>query len=365
MSTRVLVAGFATRHVVQSAFGAGCEVRAVDHFCDQDLAFYTRESMPFAELDDLPSAVEEMCRRCPPDIMVVTSGAEALPSLNLCGTPPGQVQRFLDKLATHRFFEEIGVPAPALLSEGDYPAMLKPRSGSGGWRNRIVNSDAEREAWTFEFGDVPVISEEIVDGVPCSVSCLASGSEAVAIAVNRQILRGSGGPAYGFCGSLTPFRNSREEEIAACAERIAAASGCLGSIGIDFVSGDRAVAIEVNPRFQATLDTIEMATGINLFSAHVAACRGRLPARTPPARQVAERQILFADRDFSIQADPKRFHPVIADIPWPGSFFEEGQAVVSVFGWGQDEHAAAAMLDKHIRMVSQHIGGRLYGRGPG
>jgi predicted ATP-grasp superfamily ATP-dependent carboligase len=365
MSTRVLVAGFATRHVVQSAFGAGCEVCAVDHFCDQDLSFYTRERMPFEELSDLPSAVDEMCRRFSPDIMVVTSGAEALPARNLCGTPPAQVRRFLDKLATHRFFEEIGVPAPALLGEGAYPAMLKPRSGSGGWRNRVVNSASEREAWTAQFGEVPVIAEEIVEGAPCSVSCLASGGEAVAVAVNRQILRGAGGPAYGFCGSVTPFRNGREEEIAACAERIAAASGCLGSIGIDFVSGDRTVAIEVNPRFQATLDTIEMATGINLFSAHVAACRGRLPGQIPSSRQVAVREILFADRDITVGADLKRLCPVVADIPWPGSFFEEGQAVVSVFAWGVDEQSAGTMLDKHIRIVSQHIGGRLYARGSG
>ena len=35
---RILVAGFATRHVAQSAALAGYEVCAVDHFCDQDLS---------------------------------------------------------------------------------------------------------------------------------------------------------------------------------------------------------------------------------------------------------------------------------------------------------------------------------------
>jgi predicted ATP-grasp superfamily ATP-dependent carboligase len=362
---RVLVAGFATRHVVQSAFGAGCEVYAVDHFCDQDLSFYARESMPFSELGDLPEAVREMCARHPPDIMVVTSGAEALASRNLCGTPPERVRRFLDKLETHRFFEEIGIPAPALLPEGMFPAMLKPREGSGGWRNRVVNSTGERDAWTSQFGDVPVITEEIVDGVPCSVSCLANAGGAVAVAVNRQILRGSSGSAFGFCGSVTPYRNGREQDLAAYAERIAAASGCLGSIGVDFVSGGRIAAIEVNPRFQATLDTIEMATGINLFSAHVAAFRGIFPERMPSCRQVAVREILFADRDLTVTTDLKRLHPAIADIPWPGSCFEEGQAVVSVYGWGAREAEAWTMLHKHIRTASQHMGGRLYARGPG
>ena len=46
MRGRVLVAGFATRHVAQSANRAGYEVCAVDHFCDQDLGWLpgTRKS---------------------------------------------------------------------------------------------------------------------------------------------------------------------------------------------------------------------------------------------------------------------------------------------------------------------------------
>jgi predicted ATP-grasp superfamily ATP-dependent carboligase len=365
MIRKVLVAGFATRHVAQSAWGAGWQVYAVDHFCDQDLSFYTQERVPFAELEDLPGAVEELCRMHSPDVMVVTSGAELLPSRNLCGTSPERAMRFLDKLETHRFFEEIGIPAPAVLHDGRYPAMLKPRSGSGGWRNRIVSTDREREAWISQFGDIPVITEEVVDGAPCSVSCLANGRGAVSVAVNRQILRGADGSKFGFSGSVTPFRDGREKELASYAERIASASGCLGSIGVDFVSGDRIAAIEVNPRFQATLDTIEMATGMNLFSAHIAACKGRLPDRQPSCRQVAVRKILFAGNDLTVRADLRRLHPFIADIPWPGTFFEEGQALMSVYGWGAGEEQAFALLDKHIRRVHQYMGGRLYARGPG
>ena len=86
MRKKVVVVGFATRHVAQSAFGAGYEVYAVDHFCDQDLSFYARESMPFAELDDLPSAVEEMCQRHKPDIMAVTApGCLTLSGINSAG----------------------------------------------------------------------------------------------------------------------------------------------------------------------------------------------------------------------------------------------------------------------------------------
>jgi hypothetical protein len=145
------------------------------------------------------------------------------------------------------------------------------------------------------------------------------------------------------------------------AEHIAAESGCTGTIGIDFVAGDQIHAIELNPRFQGTLDTIEIATGRNLFSAHVEACRGILPAGRPVCRQAAARRILFAERDMVVNSNLIRFSPMIADIPWPGTSFEEGQAVVSVYGWGAGYAEAMDILDKHIRTVQQYMGGRLYG----
>jgi hypothetical protein len=361
MKGRVLVAGFATRHIAQSAHAAGYEVYAVDHFCDQDLGFYAQEAMVFDELGDLEGAVAEMCERHRPDLIVPASGAEALATRDLCGTPPKKVERFLDKLSTHQFFEETGIPTPGLLSPGKYPAMLKPRKGSGGWRNAIVHNDPEFSKWMEKYGDLPSISEEVVHGVPSSVCCLATGSSAIAVAVNRQILRGTGDAAFGFSGSVTPFQGDAAPLMIRYAEHIAAESGCTGTIGIDFVAGDRIHAIEVNPRFQATLDTIEIATGRNLFSAHVEACRGNLPAGRPVCRQAAARTILFAGRDMIVGPNLIRFSPLIADIPWPETYFEEGQAVISVYGWGTGYAEAMAMLDKHIRTVQQYMGGRLYG----
>ena len=135
----------------------------------------------------------------------------------------------------------------------------------------------------------------------------------------------------------------------------------MGTIGIDFMAGNKVHAIEVNPRFQATLDTIEMATGINLFAAHVRAYRGILPSRRPACRQMAARKILFAEKDMEINRNLLLFSPLIADIPWPGTSFEEGQAVLSVYGWGAGEGEVQAMLDKHIRILQQYMGGRLYG----
>ena len=357
MKGRVLVAGFATRHVAQSAERAGYEVCAVDHFCDQDLIWCTKDREKFEELEDLPGAIDRICQRHRFDCFVPASGAETItPPVPLLGTPAGSIARFLDKLDTQRFFESLGVPVPRLMPEGEYPAMVKPRTGAGGWRNAVIGSDAEMAAWRTAYEDVPCIRQEVIGGIPASVCCIADGSHAMAITANEQILRGSGESAFGFSGSITPFVHPKGREMMVIAERIAAASGCRGTIGIDFVvSDERAVAIEVNPRFQGTVDTVEMAFGCNLFDLHAGACAGHLPARYPEPREVAARSILFADRDLTVRADLGVLKEFVADIPLPGTFFEKGQAIVSVYGRGPTRDAALALLDKHISTVRQYM----------
>jgi len=354
---RVLVAGFATRHVAQSAARAGYEVCAVDHFCDQDLFWCTRDRIKFEDLAELPEAIDKMCRRHSFDFAVATSGAEEIAfPVPLCGTPREPLARFLDKLETQKFFEMIAVPAPRIAAEGMYPVMAKPCRGAGGWRNAILHSAAEEHAWASLYPEVPYLRQEIAEGIPASVCCVADGHAARAIAVNEQILRGSGESAFGFSGSVTPFDHPLAGQMKTIAEKIAAASGCVGTLGVDFVVGrDTPYAIEVNPRFQGTVDTVEMAYGCSLFTYHVDACAGRLPEVRPPV-EYAARRILFAERDMTLTADLKELAPLVSDISWPGTFFEEEQAVVSVSGTGATRKEALAVLDKNISTVRQYMG---------
>jgi hypothetical protein len=353
---RVLVAGFTTRHVAQSAALAGYEVCAVDHFCDQDLSWYTRDRIHFEDLADLPDAIARMGERYSFDFAIATSGAESLSfPVPLCGTPRERVERFLDKREMQHFFEDLSIPVPRVAAEGKYPVMAKPIRGAGGWRNAVLMDAASEKEWVSLYPDVPYIRQEVAEGIPASVCCVANGTVARAIAVNEQVLRGEGESAFGFSGSITPFLHPASGEMIALAEKIAAASGCTGTLGIDFVIGrDTPRVIEVNPRFQGTLDTVEAAYGCSLFRFHVNACAGTLPV-APPVQQFAARRILFADRDITLDTDLKVLAPSVSDIPWPGTFFEDGQAITSVSGTGPTRDAALDALDKNISTVRQYM----------
>ncbi len=140
------------------------------------------------------------------------------------------------------------------------------------------------------------------------------------------------------------------------AEKIAAMSGCKGIIGIDFIVTDEQIfPIEINPRFVATLDTIERATGLNLVKIHIDAFQGILPEKIPEPDIFCIRKILFAPHDLTIREDLSSLISSVADIPSPPAVFLAGEAVISVYGKGQDESSATQALDKTIKAVSQYM----------
>jgi hypothetical protein len=57
----------------------------------------------------------------------------------------------------------------------------------------------------------------------------------------------------------------------------------------------------------------------------------------------------------TVKADLGALKEFVADIPWPGTFFEKDQAIVSVYGRGPDRRTALALLDKHITTVRQYM----------
>ncbi len=358
MKGRILVAGFATRHVVRSAYATGFEVYAIDHFCDQDLTWYTKEHQTFEELAELPDIIADMCSRYTFDAIVTTSGAEDMDiGQTVCGTPHDVAARFCTKTSIQQFFEEHEFPVPPLLSKGEYPAFIKPDTGAGGWRNTLATTPDDEAAWTKCWPDTPYIRQTPVEGIPCSVSCIADGTSARALSLNCQFNRGGEGERrFGFAGAITPFQPKERESLLALAEDIAAKSGCIGSLGIDFMLTDDGIrTIEINPRFQATLDIVEMSTGINIFNLHRNAARGILPASRPVPKMTAVRTIIFAEHDCVVKDDLKSLHPDIADIPWPGTEIEEGNAVLSVYGRGANEDEALAILDKTITRVYRYM----------
>jgi uncharacterized protein len=206
--------------------------------------------------------------------------------------------------------------------------------------------------------------QQFIEGTPGSVAFVAGGGRAVPLAISRQLVGESsfGAKGYQYCGSILgtvgDAQFARDADLAGAAGALAQAVseefGLVGLNGIDFIAQDGVpYAIEVNPRWSASMELVERAYGVSILGAHASACAaGTLPdfdlatARRRP--DAIGKAVVFARRDVLVgdtttwRADQGEDN--IRDIPRPGERIIEGSPVCTVFAAGADAAACHAAL---------------------
>src|SRR5690606_10942186 len=138
------------------------------------------------------------------------------------GSSAAAIRRASDKAAFPRRLQRCGVVCPPThtLPPGaawgewrraaraiGYPAVVKPRRGAGCDGVRLVRNPVElRQAadWARSADDREWrLLQRFVPGVAASVSLLADGCNALALAVNAQSVRSGG--AFRYSGGATPL----------------------------------------------------------------------------------------------------------------------------------------------------------------
>jgi len=178
--------------------------------------------------------------------------------------------------------------------------------------------------------------QEYISGTPASVSLISSTNETITLTVNEQLLGLSEvgqEESFGYCGNVVPFVAPRAviDRCKNTAERITSHFGLVGTNGTDLVISKEGIpnVVEVNPRFQATLECVEQVLGINMVEAHVKACvQENLPAIAKKTAVFCTRLILFAPQR-SVVPDLSIFEEV-RDIPILGVIIEKGEPVCSI-----------------------------------
>lgn len=393
----VLVIGLSARAAAESAAAAGFEVTALDAFGDLDqhpsvraLAPGRGAGRPFSPRSAVRAAATIDC-----DAAVYLSGFEnhprAVSSLasgrTLWGNPPEVLSRVRDPGLLAEALRRNGLRAPAVYTDGQ-PAglpgvnpgdrgrefLVKPRRSGGGLGVR---------AWRAGTPVPPgCYLQERVPGVPGSVLFVAAARQPVVLGVTRQLIgeQAFGACGYRYCGNILlgsgndPERGGlfrRAEELArVVTERF----DLVGVNGIDFIDeGGTLCAIEVNPRWCASMELVERAGGAPVFAAHAAACAsGALPQRRPLLPDRAARRpgvlgkaVVFATRDV-VAGDTTAWvgDPSVRDLPRPGEAIARGQPICTVFAGGADEEACAAALAARAGRVYAEIDARGGRTGP-
>ncbi|MFP4655428.1 MAG: ATP-grasp domain-containing protein [Methanohalobium sp.] len=379
----VLIIGCDTRNIACSASKSEYNVYSIDAFCDFDLTecAVATKKIPSNYADDVKTIplqrIEEWIAEFDVDFdaIVLGSGFELINQKRLPYRLLNNSQQIMNAVTDkYRFasrLESLDIPHPVTYSgkEHDnidtrnFPVMVKPNRAGGGLLNRKVGSPDELESviegllksypsWTAD----DLIIQEFEIGIPASVSIISTETEACAIALNEQLIGESQLTDMGFayCGNITPFETSYHEMICETAKQLVLEFGLIGSNGVDFIITENGpVILEINPRFQGSLDTVELATGMNLFDAHVKSFSGILPDTKPHVNHFAGKAIVYSKGNLFI--NERIFKGLVCqntvDIPNLGHNISTDEPMVSVVHTGYNRNDVTEKLRKSVDYI--------------
>jgi len=365
----VLIAGVSTRALAVSAARAGYRVTAVDAFGDQDLRAVADVlgSLSGTHPRFTPAGAAERARSVSADLVAYTANFENHPEAvaalargrRLLGNTSAVLRNVRNPVRLMRALVRRGLPVPETRGSAPPSAggarrwLLKPRRSGGGhgtvtWR---PGQPVTRRHYL----------QERIAGVPGSIVFVADGRTAVPLGLSRQLvgLREFGATGFRYCGSLlasaAPVFAAQTALLAgaaALASAVVQEFSLRGLNGIDFVAREGVpFPIEVNPRYAASMELVQRATGVSLFALHADACAGRLAAAPSVPTRVYGKGIVYARRDVVV-ADPMRWRVAdLADIPHPGERIGRGHPICTVLAEADSADACVEALVRSAAAV--------------
>jgi len=369
---------------------------AIDLFGDRDLGAVRAEHMPAARY---PACLPTLAREFPAAPAVYTGALENHPEVierfaearPVWGNPPEVLRRVRDPFLLRWALGRLGLPCPRCLPGDAAPPgserwLVKPLRGAGG---SGIEAYVARSNHRARGGDRPrgdassTFLQEWIQGPSGAAVFIASQRAAHFLGATWQIV---GDPAFGaggyrYSGSLGPLHLPRgaQDVLQRVGNLLAAEFGLLGVFGVDFVlRRGLPFLVEVNPRYTASVEILELTLG-------VAALRGHAAAFAGPARDAAEacsrragprrrgwlgKAILFARKEVRV---PERFPcagplstaplttairsaalwtvPRLADIPRAGERIARGRPIVTLFASGSSAEACRFELSRNAAEV--------------
>lgn len=350
--------GASVRAAAQSALAAGFEVVAADLFADHDLAAIC----PATRIDRYPDGLADWLTDQSVDAWFYTGALENYPKLvdqmariaPLWGAAGETLRRARDPLVLAGLFGGAGVGFAETLPIGVSPPP------TGDWLAKTYGHSAGVGVWRY--GEHPakarVYAQRYVGGSQRSAVFALADEQCVLLGVTEQLLSSGSDAARAFSyrGSVGPIACSQavDGQLTVVGEVLRNELGLRGVVGVDFIEADNAmVVIEINPRWTASIEVLERATGRSAFDLHAQcfAIGGFSGQRIPPWRQAGHgettcgKQVLFAERDVVVStalaewATAEAHAGRLADLPSAGQAINAEQPVCTVLVEGQGLHA--------------------------
>ena len=361
MNPVVGVVGASARAAVHSLARAGFAAWAVDLFADRDLARLARcEACSFK---DYPATLPALAARFPPGPFLYTGGLENHPDVvaelaaarELWGNAPDVLRCVRDPwqlfpaLAKARF----AVPQIVLAGEPCPPAgrwLRKPLRSSAGLGIRFaIPNEAPSESHYFQ---------EFIDGVP--MSAVYCGTTLLGVTEQLIGVPWLNAKPFSYCGSIGPLDVTGEpgDTLSRLGSVLTMVFALRGVWNVDFILKDgHQFPVEVNPRYSASVEVLEHATGKAVFGNSIDAERSGARPAVGKAVYYAPHTITFPqsgpwDADLAGIFNPHRM-PSFADIPAPGTVIPAGYPVLTMFASGSSPAECRERLQSRAAELDQ------------
>ncbi len=390
MKQPLAIVGASARAAAASAVRAGFQPIAADLFADVDL----RAIATATRIAPYPEGLADWLRAVEPPVWMYTGALENHSELidqmawiaPLWGNPGDVLARVRSPWELAAALRDAGLLFPETRASSDglprdgswLVKTYRVASGSGVWELVESGRGGEGETGTVA-ADVaiespplpvsrspPLCFQQRVAGTPCAAIYVAAAGAAALLGATRQLVGEPwlGAQHFQYAGSIGPLvlDKAQLESVARCGNLLAERFELIGLFGVDFMlDGDRAWALEVNPRYVASVEIVERAAGIHAIAAHADACRG-LPISSPqsaggPPPLIHGKAILFAKRDVAISESfaemalaetSSKPWPTLADVSPANTRIEAGRPVLTIFANGATDGETEARLRERV-----------------
>jgi predicted ATP-grasp superfamily ATP-dependent carboligase len=382
------IVGASARAAAGSARRAGLVPWAADLFADADLRAMVAGAVR-CPAGQYPRALLDILRDGPPGPWMYTGGLENHPNLvrrmaevrPLWGNGPNALVACRSPFHVEHILREKGLAAPEVRCAGaelpDYCSWLrKPLAGSAGRGIAFAGSPDPAAG-----GRPTHYFQRFVPGPSMSAVFVRARGEVRLLGVTEQLIGEEwlNAPPFRYAGNVGPVEPAAglRHDLIRVGDVLGERCGLLGLFGADFVLHDgRPWVVEVNPRYPASVEVLELATGVLALSLHRTAFDpdAAAPPRRPAGPPVVGKAVLYAPRDFEMPPyDPSHYYSHMlgdevraarhlagvhfADIPGPGEVIERGWPVLTVLAEGDDRERCLAALRERAGRVQRLLFG--------
>lgn len=370
---RVVILGASARALAQSAAAGGWEVYAADLFGDADLLAVAGRA---ARLDPqhYPAGLAAAAAILPAAPWCYAGAVEnhaglidaIAASRPLAGNRGDAVRAVRDPGNLARATRAAGLRYPDTHATpdavpGDGSFLVKPLASAGGrgirpWRGDDEKKPVAERVWQRRIG-----------GTPHAAAFLIDRHGPRLIGLSRQLIGAPwchAGP-FSYCGSVVvppaAVQPAVAEQMVRLGAMLAERFGLVGAVGVDMILDPDGTAwvVEVNPRYTASMELHERASGESIAAAHLAACGFGRPLTAQGSGGgsggIWAKGVLHAahaiditpaviDRWHSLAAawNPSDGAPLLADVPVPGQVVGPAAPLLTVFAAGPTAEAAVA-----------------------